>query len=438
MSAKEGAGGERERDSGRGGKRHLRTARALADKLDKGEVTREELAARPSKGLYYLGLSPHPETGLWLGEVPLPEPVAEEEPAKEEAEEEPYPWHTPYPWHKRPREEEEPEEPSGAASSSAAPSGRRVPPQPPPPPARPAASASAPVPSRPTPAPPTPPKHKPEPPPRRSGTAPRGSVSLAFCDAPAAARPKPPATPPPTAAVSARDEVSSSDIADSVVTFLEGRVCTVNRNRVAIDYHGVLDTNRDDEDLPDNTPSASVIAACQQLKARSFTLWICSYIGEHGPVSAARREDCRIFVRNLAEALHLQADVDRVKPQGLFLEIVNSRLYDPRRGKAGKAECLRRHSTNVLIDDRAAICREAESAGILPYHVAVPGTRPRDQYEVAVRGFYDSFVHPTVPSFEAAVEQLIFDDVNLQPRVDGGLASIFDHKLARVVAARTW
>jgi len=70
--------------------------------------------------------------------------------------------------------------------------------------------------------------------------------------------------------------------------------------------------------------------------------------------------------------------------------------------------------------------------------VAVPGTRPRDQYEVAVPGFYDSFVHPTVPTFEAAVEQLIFDDVNLQPRVDGGLASIFDHKLARVVAARTW
>ena len=413
MSAKEGAGGER---SGRGGKRHLRTAKALADKLASGEVTREELAARPSKGLFYLGLSPHPVTGLWLGEeAPLPAPDTEE--AEEEVEE------APYPWRKRPREEEEeeeePEEPSGAASSSAAPSGRRIPPQPPPPPVRPAASASVPAPSRSTPAPPTPPKRKPKLPTapkhksrRRSGTVPRGSGSFDL----------------PTAAVPAPDEVSSSS-AEST--------SGVNRNRVAIDYHGVLDSNLYDEELPANTPSTSVIEACQKLRDRSFTLWVCSYIGEFGPESDERRENCRTFVRNLAEALHLRADVDRVQPQGLFLEIVTSRVSVPRLGKAGKAECLRRHSTNVLIDDRASICREAESAGILSYHVAVPGTRPRDQYEVVAPGFYDSLEHPNPHSFEEVVEQIIFDDTNLQP-CESGLVSIFDQKLTSVVAARTW
>ena len=92
----------------------------------------------------------------------------------------------------------------------------------------------------------------------------------------------------------------------------------------------------------------------------------------------------------------------------------------------------------MLIDDRSDVAAEAESGGILTYHVAKPGTRARDSYWVSAPGFYQSFEQSGQPNLGAAVEQLCADDTTFQSRVGGGLSSVLDNKLARVNAAKSW
>ena len=52
----------------RGGKRARRQLTALTAKLEAGDLTHEDLEARPSRTLFALGLSAHPETGHWAGD----------------------------------------------------------------------------------------------------------------------------------------------------------------------------------------------------------------------------------------------------------------------------------------------------------------------------------------------------------------------------------
>ena len=61
----------------RGGRRQQRQYKSLEAKLAQGVLTREQLAANPSKSLFALGLSGHPETGLWIGE-PTPPSLQEQ------------------------------------------------------------------------------------------------------------------------------------------------------------------------------------------------------------------------------------------------------------------------------------------------------------------------------------------------------------------------
>jgi len=385
--------------------RQQRQYRSLEQKLTEGEVTREQLAANPSKSLFALGLSAHPESGLWIGEpapsaqarvppTPPPPPASSsqrkkprtgerpdlveaalsrrrfaeqeaERKAKEEAE----------------RKDKEEAERAAAEQKAEEEKAKRVPP-----------------------APPTPPKA-------------RGSIVKALV--PGERVRAPPAQAPSPAPGSPGEEASPVSSPEPP-----------HRARVACDFHGVLDVGL----LSGGKVPESTVDAFQKLISQGFCPWVCSYIGQGGPRSAERRDECRRIVADLASQLGLAFPVDHISHKGLFLLIVPQKLWDPV-NKSGKAVALRAHQTGILVDDRREVCNEAEDYGILPYQVLTQ-RRPKDKdiYKVS----QDSFAcgpleHLFSESVAGAVREILSDDTSVHKG-----RCILDWKTEAVVANKVW
>ena len=98
--------------------------------------------------------------------------------------------------------------------------------------------------------------------------------------------------------------------------------------------------------------------------------WILSYIGTNGQDSEHRRTRLEVARRFLAKQFGYATDCGSEPVAGkIFAHVCNRRLYNERWQSGGKAECLVRFGTGILLDDNRAICREATEWGILAYNV---------------------------------------------------------------------
>ena len=387
----------------RGGKRQQRQYRSLQTKLSEGELTREQLAAQPSKSLYALGLAAHPETGLWIGEPspsapaprvpppPPPPPAAasrpdrveaalarrraadEQKKAKEEADQKAKEEADQKAKEKADQKAKEEAERAAAElqleedEDEEEEKARQV-----------------------APAPPTPRKAK-------------GSIVVSL---------KPFLAPAP----------ASPDEASSPVP--------PHRARIAVDFHGVLDVDLQ----PSGRVPLSTVQAFRQLIAQGFCPWICSYIGQGGPKSEERRGECKRIVGDLAGQLGLAFPVDRISHQGLYLLIVPQKLWCSKH-RGGKAVALRHLQTGILVDDRREVCNEAEDYGILPYQV-LTGKRPREKdiYKVSQDSFEcGPLEHLFSESIGGAVREILADDTSVFKG-----KCVLDWKLEAVASHKVW
>jgi len=197
--------------------------------------------------------------------------------------------------------------------------------------------------------------------------------------------------------------------------------------RVAVDFHGVLDLG-----ARDNKPSELVVKAVQQLRQSGFTVWVLSYIGKQGKDSDRFRQNCDELCGNLAKLCGLEYPCSRIKPKGLFVDIITQRLYDRKSGREGKAGVLRQRGTRILIDDRAQIAYECESYGLLVYQV-IP-TSLRDQFPVYYPRCPELQDHCPSENLREAVDKLLSDD---RTPVKGGALKL-DAKVRALEEDKRW
>ena len=134
---------------------------------------------------------------------------------------------------------------------------------------------------------------------------------------------------------------------------------------IALDFHNCLDDGRVDGYIP-----AKHVRAVRALIAASFVPCILSYIGNDGQDSEHRRTRLEVARRSLANLLGYTTDCGSEPVAGkIFAHVCNRRLFSERWQSGGKAECLVRFGTDILLDDNRAICREVTEWGLLAYNV---------------------------------------------------------------------
>jgi hypothetical protein len=187
---------------------------------------------------------------------------------------------------------------------------------------------------------------------------------------------------------------------------------------IAIDLHGTID---DGKKWSGGVPVAH-IEALRSLINFGFIIWICSFIGLHGENSQYLRDQAERTRKYLAGRLGLDTWQPKEPTAGyLFLCIVDRKFYDSSKARSnprhlnGKSECCRFYNTRILIDDRADICKEALTGGILPYLILPPWSERRRNDALVLRDYlvnlpdfaYAGYSHEGNNSIVEAIEQII-------------------------------
>ena len=133
--------------------------------------------------------------------------------------------------------------------------------------------------------------------------------------------------------------------------------------RIAVDFHETLEVKGE-------VPLAHK-EWWRTLIQLGFVPWILSYIGEQGEFSQQRRQEVKEFRTHLCEYLGLSlAWPEGPTVDGVFLKICDKKT----RNKSGPWNCgkawwAHTFESQILVDDSADVCAEAELAGIVPYHI---------------------------------------------------------------------
>jgi len=181
-------------------------------------------------------------------------------------------------------------------------------------------------------------------------------------------------------------------------SFPQAPIVTPHGTRVAIDWHGVLDTPAG--------PFATApvcqrnVAAVQALWNAGYTPWILSYIGTGGPHSHERTLALRAARAYLAGQLGLSTEwPDGPSRHAVFCLIVRSTV-----GEQGKVAALERYNCGIVLDDRQLICRACEDADISVFRCRTGGRpHPRDEPDTG-RYYSDGTIWRDLP---AAIAQLL-------------------------------
>ena len=136
--------------------------------------------------------------------------------------------------------------------------------------------------------------------------------------------------------------------------------------RIAIDVHNCADGG----DKATSKEKNWIKQVYLQLLIAGYIPWLCSYIGDDGPLSTERKEGVEALRRDFAIFCGLDPEPAGAPTRtGVFLHICVRKTWSQYHGSGGKAEVLVKYHTAVLIDDSADICKELEESGLLCYQL---------------------------------------------------------------------